>query len=174
MVAAELRSAPHARGIQLLAIRNYGPSLARNVQVSFDPPIPDPTPEQMPSITPFLKRRYAEPIPVLTPGVELDNIWFSGVLNTSGQWENAEPTPDRCIVTIAYEDTSGNNSYVDAIPIDVGLIRARTYATSPNQPDEQLKKAIKHLGRIEGALLKIARSLPDQNEPRTGGAPQSD
>lgn len=42
MVAAELRAAPYAHRFQSLIIRNYGPSIARNVVVRFDPEIPDP------------------------------------------------------------------------------------------------------------------------------------
>jgi hypothetical protein len=68
MVAAELRSPPYTRGTQTLVITNYGPSIARNVRVTFDPEIPDPAPKKAAkSVTSYLKRRYARPIPVLTP-----------------------------------------------------------------------------------------------------------
>src|SRR5665811_1804934 len=77
MVAAELREVQYVKGTQILVVRNYGPSIARNVRVSFDPEIPDPE-DPSTSMTPFLKRRYANALPVLTPGVELDNIYFSG------------------------------------------------------------------------------------------------
>lgn len=94
MMAAELRKAPYTPGAQLLVIRNYGVSIARNVTVSFDPPVPEPPPEQAArSVTPLLIRRYAEPIPVITPGMELSNIWYSGQPDGHNGWQNAEPPP---------------------------------------------------------------------------------
>lgn len=36
MMAAEHRKPPYTRGTQVLMIRNYGPSIARNVEVTFD------------------------------------------------------------------------------------------------------------------------------------------
>src|SRR4051794_36626263 len=62
MVAAELREIPYVKGTQILVVRNYGPSIARNVRVKFDPEIPDPD-DPSTSVTPFLKRRYAKPVP---------------------------------------------------------------------------------------------------------------
>jgi hypothetical protein len=40
MMAAELRDHPYVKATQLLVIKNYGPSIARNVTVTFDPEIP--------------------------------------------------------------------------------------------------------------------------------------
>lgn len=94
MVAAELRDEPYADATQILVIRNYGPSIARNVRVSFDPPIPDPV-DPSSSGTPFLKKRYANPIPVLTPGMGLDNVYYSARPGSGDQFENLEPTPLR-------------------------------------------------------------------------------
>src|SRR5450830_287225 len=66
MVAAELRDVKYSEATQILIIRNYGPSIARNVRVSFDPPLPDPE-DPSTSVTPFLKNRYSKVIQVLTP-----------------------------------------------------------------------------------------------------------
>ena len=154
MMAAELRKPPYTRGIQDLVIRNYGHSIARNVAVTFDPPIPDPPQGQAAqSVTPFLKRRYAEPIPVLTPGMELTNIWFCG--EASGNtFVNSEPTPDRFTVTITYSGPDGT-PYEDQFPLDVALIRAHSYATPSTAPEQQRKEIIKVLGKIEAAITHI-------------------
>jgi hypothetical protein len=149
MVAAELRDQPYASATQALVIRNLGPTIARNVRITFDPEIPDPVdPKQ--SVTPFLKRRYAAPIPVLTPGMELDNIWFSGEPSSSG-WSNTEPMPDTCTVRIAYDAPDGTR-YDDEFPIDVGVIRDRTYVTSSGDPVEIAKGILKTLKGIESKL----------------------
>ena len=77
MVAAELAAAAHVNGYQMLVVRNHGPSIARDVQVTFDPPIA--MPENPAGLgTPFLLQRYAAPIPVMVPGRELDNLYFVG------------------------------------------------------------------------------------------------
>ena len=147
MVAAELRDVPNVKGTQILVVRNYGPAIARNVRVSFEPEIPDPQ-DPATSVTPFLKRRYAFPIPVLTPGMELDNVYFSGQ-QEGGSMVNREPTPDQTTVTIAYENDTGDE-FVDAFPLDTGLIRNRTYVESSASPEAQLK-----------ALAKSVKTLAD-------------
>ena len=136
MVAAELRDVPYVKGTQILVVRNYGPSIARNVRVSFDPEVPDPD-DPSTSVTPFLKRRYANPIPVLTPGMELDNVYFSGQ-QEGGSWVNREPTPEQVTLTIAYENDAGDE-FTDVFPLDTNLIRNRTYTESSASPDAQMK-----------------------------------
>jgi hypothetical protein len=117
MMAAELRKPPYVHGTQLLVIRNYGPSIAHNVKVAFDPPIPEPIPQRAAeSVSPFITRRYAEPIPVVTPGMELINIWLSGRLE-GNEWVNFEPMPPQFTVTIAYDSPDGTR-YQDSFPLD--------------------------------------------------------
>ncbi len=136
MVAAELREVPYVKGTQILVVRNYGPSIARDVRVTFEPEIPDPDDASI-SVTPFLKRRYAKPVPVLTPGMELDNVYFSGA-QEGGSWVNREPTPEQVTVTIAYENDTGDR-FVDEFPLDTNLIRNRTYSESSGSPEAQMK-----------------------------------
>jgi hypothetical protein len=157
MMAAELRDAPYVPATQYLVVRNYGPTIARNVRVTFEPEIPDPDPERADeSVTPFIKRRYAETIPVITPGMELDNIWFSGRPGGSGGWLNDEPIPDKSIVHIAYDGPDGTR-YADEFPIDVGLIRNRTYTTSSDEPHRLAKDGLKVLKSIQAALERLGK-----------------
>ncbi|MGL5824949.1 MAG: hypothetical protein ACRCYU_09050 [Nocardioides sp.] len=149
MVAAELREVPYVQGTQILVVRNYGPTIARNVRVSFDPEIPDPE-NPSASMTPFLKRRYATPVPVLTPGMELDNIYFSGEQQDGG-WTNREPTSEQVTVTIKYENDTGE-AFTDVFPLDTNLIRNRTYTKSSAAPEAQLKK----LATAAKTLAKLA------------------
>jgi hypothetical protein len=158
MMAAELRRAPHVRGTQLLVVRNYGSSIARNVVVTFDPPIPDPAPERAArSVSPFISRRYAHTIPVITPGMELSNIWFSGVLGEAG-YENVEPTPEQFTVTFTYRGPDGH-SYEDAFPLDTDLIGTETDVTSSDSPENQVKEGVKSLAAIAGTLTQVSRTL---------------
>lgn len=147
MVAAELREVPYVKGTQILVVRNYGPSIARNVRVTFDPEIPEPK-DPSTSMTPFLKRRYATPLPVLTPGMELDNIYFSGQ-QEGGSWVNREPTPEQVTVRITYENDAGDE-FADVFPLDTNLIRNRTYAEPSTSPEAQMK-----------VLAKSAKTLAD-------------
>jgi hypothetical protein len=156
MVAAELRDDAYADAVQLLVVTNYGPTIARNVAVSFDPPIPDPA-NPRESVAPFLKRRYASPIAVMPPGMSLDNIYFSGELGPDGLWFNTEPTPEQVVVSIAYENDAGKR-FVDKFPLDTNLIRQRTYVTSSKAPDQQRKETIKILKQIAAALERRTRA----------------
>lgn len=158
-VVAELRNEPHARATQLLVIKNYGPTVARDVVVTFDPPLPDPSQDiANQSTTPFLKRRYAEPIPVLAPGTELDNIYFSGKESGNG-WVNFEPLPDKVTVTISYL-APDDRQYTDEYKLDVGIIRNKTYVSGGTlHPVTQRKETLASLRKIEVSLSRIEKAL---------------
>ncbi|MBA2724731.1 MAG: hypothetical protein H0U53_01970 [Actinobacteria bacterium] len=158
MVAAELRDHPYAKATQILVIKNYGPSIARNLSVSFDPDIPDPA-DPSTSATPYLKNRYLKLIPVLTPGMELDNIYYSGRRGKGNRWVNAEPTPSQVTVNLRYENDEGDKFH-DAFPLDVNLIRNRTYVTSSNDPQafrEEVAAALKGLHKVVKSLEERLR-----------------
>lgn len=160
MVAAELRDEPYATATQLLVIKNYGPTVARNVKVTFDPPLGDPAPEKAhESMAPFLKRRYAKPIPSLVPGQELDNIYFDGECAGAGGWKNREPHPDQVRVTVELDAPDGAR-YIDHFDLDVNLIRDRTMVTSSRHPEERLKRAVKALEDINKTLIRVAGAAP--------------
>ncbi|GLZ28161.1 hypothetical protein Lesp02_03510 [Lentzea sp. NBRC 105346] len=162
MIAAELRDEPYAFATQILVIRNYGSSIGRNVRVTFDPPLPDPIPERAAqSVTPFLKARYADPIPVLTPGMELDNIYYS---RPQGHDDNFEPLPDKVTVTIEYDGPDGAH-YADAFPLNVDVIRQRTYVTSSAHPSQRMKEAVKQLKEINSTLRTIVRRASGDGAP---------
>lgn len=170
-VAAELRDLPYSKGMQILVIRNVGATIARNVRVSFAPEIPDPE-NAAESVTPFLKRRYSSPIPALTSGMELDNLWYVGTSGEGGRFVNSEPTPDQAVVTITYEDGQGRE-FSDDFPIDVTIIRQRTYTESSSSPAAQGKEALKHLtaaAKAIGDIAKSARLLTADQRAEAAGA----
>lgn len=156
MMAAELRKPPYTEGVQVLVVRNYGPSIARNVKVAFDPPIPDPDPKRsVGGMSPYITRRYAKPICVVTPGMELANIWFVGQPRGDGR-VNSEPTPPQFTVTIAYNGPDGTGDYEESFSLDTDLIRAETYVSSSAAPENRLKKIQESLARIATSTGRIA------------------
>jgi len=156
MLIAELVSDRYASATQHLVLRNVGPSVARDVKVSFDPPLPE-VPDPSGLVTPFIKQRYEGRIPVIAPGQRLSNIWFSGEAGPGGGWINREPLPDSFVVELEYK---GNRlrRYRDRFPLTIDVIRRETYVTSSKDPMEQLKKAMKELPKIVTALQSIARA----------------
>jgi len=162
MVTAELREPPLSDRSLLLIIRNYGPTVARNVVITFDPPLPDPSPEQAEtSLAPFLKARYEKPIPVLTPGMELDNIYFTGQPSADGSGlKNAEELPDQVTVRIEYDATDGAR-YTDTYPLDVDIFRNRTYASyNSRHYSERLKTIEQALKGISTAIRALSKKFP--------------
>jgi hypothetical protein len=125
MVAAELRAAPEPSRIQMLVIKNYGQTIARDVEVDFNPPIPD---DPRARVLSFMKQRYVDPIPVLTPGMELDGVWYMLTSGAGNQLVSAEPTPNPCTVTVAYKSSDGTQ-YSDAFPLDITILAKRTWAS---------------------------------------------
>lgn len=171
-MGAELRLAPYAESVQLLVVRNYGQSEALNVRVTFDPEIPDPEPQKASqSMTPDLKRRYAQPIKSLTPGQELSNIYFSGRGSPGTKRVNFEPIPEQATVTIEYDGPgttrrwfhTEQRHYTSEFHLDVELLATTTMVTSSAAPDQQLKKAVEHLGKLVDVLknLKVVTESGD-------------
>lgn len=163
MIAAEFRDALPSRGTIYLVIRNFGPSMAKKVRVSFDPEIPDPAPEALrESVVPFLKSRYGRVIPTLTPGTELRNVYYVGE-GQGGRFINSEPTPGRVTVTISYESADGKQTYVDTFDLDVELIQGETWVTSSMAIESQVKEIRTALKGMAKSVQSIDRTLQSGN-----------
>ncbi|MFF9270668.1 COG1361 family protein [Streptomyces rochei] len=159
MVAAEFRNALPSRGTLYLVVRNYGPSVAKNVRVSFDPEIPDPAPDAArESIVPFLKDRYSRAIPTLTPEMELRNVYYVGKPQ-GGRYVNSEPTPERVTVTISYESADGKQEYKDSFELDVALMQNETWSTSSLSVESQVKEIRLSLKGIDKSMQGINRTF---------------
>jgi hypothetical protein len=157
MLAAELRAVPYSDGSQTLVVKNYGPSIAKNVMVTFEPPIlmPENTAGLM---TPYLIKRYGTPIAVMTPGMELDNLYFSRRPGPHGRFVNGEPLPDQVTVRIAYDSADSPAHYDDEFPLDTDLLRGRTYVTSSTSPDGRAKMALEQLRHVVASLKDLAET----------------
>jgi hypothetical protein len=92
-------------------IENLGQSVAKNVKVNFDPPLPDLAGAAAAGkVTPHLQRRYENIIPTIPPRRQLFNIYSIGVPDAGGILRNDEPTPEEVTITINYEDAHGKRS----------------------------------------------------------------
>ena len=144
MVGAELQPDGYAAGTVHLIIRNYGQAVARNVKVTFEPPLPQT--DGNTTMIPFIERRYANAIPTLMPGTELSNVWPYDSDDDNGMPEK---------VTVIIESVSADKGlfgnpdrYRDEFILDMNVIKQRTYVSSSASPDGRLKAISESLKTI--------------------------
>lgn len=143
VVIASLQGGPeHVKGIYLV-LHNAGNSVAREVQVAFDPELPsyDRTDDgQKGVVAPVLRQRYASPIGIMAPGQKYKNLYHYPVLGKDG---NAESVPDQFTVTVQYGDDRGR-VYTDDFPLNVGHVGLETHRTpgKENDPISRQNKAL--------------------------------
>lgn len=159
VVLAEFQFAPDSDTTFLLVVTNVGHSVARKLRVSFDPPVGESDPTSM---APRLRRRYAGTIPLLAPGQELANIWWSGH-QVAGHAElvNEIPTPDEVTVTIEYDDEHGRQ-YREQIPLTVDSMLLTTFAVSSSSIKGCMRTLAAQLTKISNATTTISRSVQQQ------------
>ena len=163
-VVAELRLHPFSKGIQELVIRNCGPTAARDLEISFDPPIPDPDPD-VPTVTGALVRRFGRTINVLGPGTELVQIYQVGELVPgSNALMNSEPVPEQVVVSVTYYAGPDRDEYTDDFELDIHNLGLSTSVSSPDSPAVQGKSRTKSLDEIAKATKAIARAAKADDE----------
>lgn len=147
MVVVELRDVPLATATMSLVVRNLGRSVARNVTITFDPPLPQPD-DIHGGLVHHVNRRYADPIPTLTPGTRLENIWrFKGDAD-----QGQEVPSERVVATAVYEDTRGR-TYEDRYVLATDIHEWGTLTEPSGTDDKALRK------REVKALEAVARAL---------------
>lgn len=152
-VSADLRPVVLARGTSELVVENLGQSVAKNVRVTFHPPLPDlKGAEAAGKVTPFLRNRYKNVIPTMAPGRQLFNVYSVGIPDQGGMLRNDEPTPDDIRITIAYENSRGKK-FTDTYELSLDTLMNET-ESFPGDADE---KAMQR--RQTKALESIARTL---------------
>lgn len=118
--------------------------MAKDVRVTFDPPLPDPDTDPNPGdITPFLQRRYAKAIPTFPPGAILHNVY-----QTPG--DGQEPVPDEADVIFEYTDDHGR-PYRDMYRISVTLLKTQT---TSNPADTDWKGLAKRGAKAAEAIAR--------------------
>ncbi len=153
VMTASLQRTPLTKGSTELVVRNEGAGVARNVRVTFDPPLPELEGAAAEGkVTPFLTNRYRQPVRTITPRMRLSNLYYLGVPGEAGRYKNAEPLPDQVEVQFEYEDVRGR-SYSDSYSLDIAAIRFETW-TGPSNRDEAGQRR-----RELNAMETIARAL---------------
>lgn len=151
VLSAELLPITLSRGTMELVVQNVGAGVAKDVKVTFDPPVT----EDIGTMAAYMTRRYAGVIPTMGPGRRLTNVY--GHWTGDGGHELDEPVPKQVTVTITYRDSHGR-SYTDTYDLDVMTLRNQT-TTSPGNTDEQGMRK-----RLVQAVEAIARGV-NRNAP---------
>lgn len=139
-----------SHGVSYLVVENAGQSVARSVEVSFEPPLPDyetTDDGQTGVVAPFLRRRYGTPIAMIAPGHRLKNV-YSYI--TAGVNDSVEPVPDQVTILVRYSDDHGR-SYEDSFPLDRELLGLETQS-NPGDSNDSVKRQNKALEAIAWEL----------------------
>lgn len=156
VVLVEYRILPHASKSLQLVVRNAGVSIARDLKVSFDPPLERREEDDL--IRTSIIDRYAAGIPALGPGQELTNIVsFYGLPEDSGDLPK--------IVTAIVEYRNGRTRwYTDRFILAVEVYMHHTYETNSASLDGQVAAMQKSVKEIARSLKAIQRSVRSEGE----------
>lgn len=146
VISAELLPVVLSKGTTEIVVANVGRSVAKQVNVTLDPPVT----EDMGQMAAFLANRYKSVIPTMGPGRQLGNIYARWV--GDGSSETVEPVPQQLIATITYEDSHGR-SYMDRYELTLESVRNETVSSPSNTDEKGLQK------RLANALEAIARGI---------------
>jgi hypothetical protein len=154
-MSADLRPVALTMGTSELVIENVGQSVAKNVRVTFDPPLPDlQGPEAADKVTPFLRRRYEHAIPTMPPGRQLFNIYSVGVPGSGSTLVNDEPTPEDVTVAISYENVRGRK-FSDSYELSVRTLSNETESNPSNTDERGMQR--RHIRALESIAKTLSR-----------------
>lgn len=136
LMLAEVDAYILAPGTVRLRIQNIGKSVARNVRVSFVPPIP---PE--PVIAGFIARRYEQMFMTIGPGTKFTNVYGH---YAQGQPHMDEPVPVQFVVRFEYEDSRRwrPRKYKTDYNLDVQVLRNASSSTPSNTDDAGMQRRL--------------------------------
>lgn len=139
VIVAQLKRAPLSPGTLDLVLSNYGATSAKDVQVRFDPPLPDPSNLSASDMRQWIGLRYARTFSQWPPGMTLSNVYRAG-------HDAVEPVT----VTVSYQGQDGTR-YRDSFELDPdALIKETQVSPSSTTPEEK---------RVVSALEAMARAL---------------
>lgn len=152
-VIAEVRPASGSHSVIDFVVKNTGPTVARDVSVSFDPPISIPEERKdEPLVASYLIQRYSVPIPTIAPGQELTNAYWVGERRSEG-FENSEPTPEKVTVVVRYRGI-GRRWLRESFVLTVDTVTLNTWSRShsTNSVENRLKSVADSLKSIASAM----------------------
>lgn len=138
-----------------LKVQNEGPSIAKNIHVTIDPPFVNPQwqPERVASV----QKQLSDGIKSLAPGQELK--WYIG----QGQELMVDSTPD--VLRTITVNADGPYGPIDTLEFE---IRAHDWALATDDPDGSLHLVRKELGRIVEALDGVKKKIPAAPKESSG------
>lgn len=165
-ISAALERSPES-DTQSLVITNTGKSPARDVEVTFDPPMPAEQEGQR-RMGPFIAKRYAERIPTLVPGTRLSNVY---AWRREDQ-ESDYGTPEQVTVTISYRGLGPLKRLKSEYHLDVELLRNETVSVASDSTRglmtdyrKQLRSIAKSMGQLSSqSSERTGRDLPETGE----------
>lgn len=162
---AELAQSEHSENTIRLLVRNAGKTPARNVRVSFDPPIPDGEENSHGWV---LHERYGQPIAMFAPGQQFSNSWWlSDFSLRDPSSRNIHQLPNEVEVTISYTGID-DTELSDVFELNARLLLLEGRAVSSNSVLgrlETIAKSNRDSARsIKTFLPRIARALDRRNE----------
>ncbi len=159
VVVAEYRVPEHAFRRLEFVVRNVGVSVARDIDVEFDPPL-EPV-ESGQKIRPFLVKRYSRRIPALGPGQELSNS-----VHFNDEDQSQSDLPFDVTVKVSYR-RSRLRRYEDSYRLLAEVYAQHTYSTSSDSVPGRLKQIKDELAKISGTTYGTDRLREIRNEIHT-------
>lgn len=146
-LAAYLERELLSHGAILLVVKNFGPSTAKNVRVSFKPPAPSASqvaalPES--DLRKWLYQRFEEPIPVWAPGWSTSNVIRAG-----------QDELDLLTVTLRYEGPDAT-PYEETFRLHPDIVLKETMST-PNKGKDPITVGQQAVSALQ-ALVRTIRS----------------
>lgn len=145
VIVADLRKATLTGGAQMLVLKNYGQSVAREVTVGFDPELPATGDDNGEPQLPLIRERYSIPVPVIAPGQALSNVYRAG-----GAGEHQVPETLRVTVSYVAED---DQKYSDTFALRTQTLQLETSST-PSDSNDKVLRQIKAVEAIARAIDK--------------------
>ena len=136
-----------SHGVILLVIKNFGSSVAADVQVAFDPPAPsieDVAALPDSDMTKWLYQRFEDPVPIWAPG------WTTSNVVRAGQDPLAPFT-----VVLSYVGPD-STTYDERFPLHPEHILKETTST-PSKTDSAIKLAQQGVAALQ-AIVRAIRS----------------
>jgi len=141
-------------GILSLVIKNTGRTVAKNVKISFDPPLQTRFPDLLKKVLP------PDGIPSIPPGYEIKTT-----LDNFAEYKKSKPMAFD--VTVTYSGGVSNKLREDKYHLDLELFRGIVYSVE-NKPLSETAKAIKELNSSTEAVIeelqKVSAAISKSNK----------
>lgn len=157
VIVAEFRADPESDSTFSLVVRNDGASLANDIKVTFDPPLPIEAADES-RIAKRLIKRYERQISHLAPGQELASVYaLYGLASGSDEKVNLAKTPYDVNVTVEYSGV-GNKRYREVYPLTSDTMTLNTFTYSSDSMRGRIE-AIANEAKLQRKAVQEIREI---------------